>query len=60
MIVGHQPDFGEIVRDLTGAAVKMRKGTVVDIEIAGADSAYGVLRGLYDPEVLSSLGAALS
>lgn len=57
MIVGHQPDFGEIVRDLTGAAVKMRKGTVVDVEIGGPDSAFGVLRGLYDPEVLAYLGA---
>src|SRR5690606_9977127 len=57
MIVGHQPDLGEIVRDFTGALVKMRKGTIADIEISGPEASYGILRGLYDPEVLAALGA---
>jgi phosphohistidine phosphatase len=57
MIVGHQPDLGEVVRSLTGAMVKMRKGTVADVEIQGPGVRVGLLRGLYDPEVLAALGA---
>ncbi|HEX7069657.1 MAG TPA: phosphohistidine phosphatase SixA [Rhodothermales bacterium] len=57
MIVGHQPDLGEVVRQLTGGIVKMRKGTVADVEIQGPGARIGVLRGLYDPEVLAALGA---
>ena len=56
MIVGHQPDFGELVRELTGAVVKMRKGTLADVELYGPRALSGVLRGLYDPEVLAALG----
>lgn len=57
MIVGHQPDLGEIVRSLTGASVKMRKGTLADVRIHAPGSPLGQLCGLYDPEVLAALGA---
>ena len=66
MVVGHQPDLGEIVRVLngahverdvlTGASVRMRKGMVADIELTRRDAPVGMLRGLYDPEVLAGLG----
>lgn len=56
MLVGHQPDFGAFVRTLTGATVKMRKGTIADVELSAPGAHRGLLRGLYDPEVLASLG----
>ncbi len=53
MIVGHDPDFSELVSELLGAPVAMRKGACARIDVerplmAGA----GTLRWLVPPELL--------
>ena len=59
LVVGHQPDLGEIVYALTGASVKVRKGTLVALDAPGLRRGRGSLRGLYDPDAVARLGAAL-
>lgn len=36
MIVGHEPDFSQIVFDLTGARIDMKKGGVAGVRLDGA------------------------
>jgi phosphohistidine phosphatase len=60
MIVGHQPDLGEIVHQLTGARVRMRKGTLAVVRAQRLRPASGVLDGLYDPDCLAALGRAVT
>jgi len=56
LCVGHQPDLAAVVFHLTGARVHMRKGTLADIDLKGPGRSYGVLKGLYDPEVMAAWG----
>jgi phosphohistidine phosphatase len=35
LFVGHNPDFEQVVHDLTGAAVELRKGGVAGIRLSG-------------------------
>jgi phosphohistidine phosphatase len=53
MIVGHDPDFSELVSELVGAPILMRKGALarVDVERPLAPGA-GQLRWLLPPDVL--------
>jgi phosphohistidine phosphatase len=48
LLVGHEPDFSETVRSLTGACVRMKKGGV-----AGIDG--GELKVLLRPKDLSAI-----
>lgn len=54
MIVGHDPDFSELLAELTGAAaVPMRKGALARVDLAGRPAAgEGTLRWLLPPEVV--------
>ena len=36
LLVGHEPDFGQVVHDLTGARVDFKKGGVAGIRLRGA------------------------
>ncbi len=36
LLVGHEPDFGQIVHDLTGGRVDLKKGGVAGIRLTGA------------------------
>jgi len=38
LIVGHNPSFAQVVHDLTGARVDMKKGGVAGIRVAGAET----------------------
>lgn len=53
MIVGHQPDMGRLVRQLTGCNARIRTGTLAHIEVASIRPNGGILIGLYDPEYSS-------
>jgi len=36
LIVGHEPDFSQVIRELTGAGVKLKKGGVAMVEMTYA------------------------
>lgn len=54
VIVGHDPDFSELLATLCGAAeLPMRKGAIARVDIAGRlEPGAGVLRWLIPPELL--------
>jgi len=43
LVVGHDPTFTQVVHDLTGARVDMKKGGVAGIRLAGAETELIVL-----------------
>ena len=52
LVVGHEPDLSQLVHDLTGARVDMKKGGVAAVELSGRA---GTLVALLRPEELESL-----
>ena len=56
LIVGHNPDFEQVIHDLTGAEIELRKGGVAGIRLTG--SRRGELVALLRPRELDRLGAA--
>lgn len=56
LLVGHDPDFSQIVHDLTGARVAMKKGGIAGIRMEGTRR--GELLVLLRPRELDRLGAA--
>jgi phosphohistidine phosphatase len=40
MLVGHEPDFSGVVRELTGARVKLKKGGLAMVDVSGAPGAH--------------------
>jgi phosphohistidine phosphatase SixA len=58
MLVGHAPDMGDVVKRLTGGAVKFKEGTVAHIKVEKPDEKpEGPLIWLVTPELLSTLAA---
>jgi len=57
MVVGHEPDFSQIIGDLTGGRVEMKKGAVCRVDIDSVASRYGTLIWMLPPKVLRELGA---
>ena len=53
LIVGHQPDFGQIVHDLTGARTDLATGGVAGVRLDGGS---GVLLTLLRPRALRTIG----
>ncbi len=49
-IVGHQPDLGVLLEELTGARVRFRKGAVAVVDVARWSAGGGALRAFYDPD----------
>ena len=51
MLVGHDPDFSAVASTLTGAAIELRKGAIVRIDLQDASPAAGrgALRWLIPP-----------
>ena len=51
VLVGHDPDLSSIASTLTGAAIELRKGAIVRIDLsnAGATAGEGALRWLIPP-----------
>jgi phosphohistidine phosphatase len=55
ILVGHDPDFSELVELLVGASIPLRKGALARIEVPGdatAGAGAGVLRWLIPPDAL--------
>jgi phosphohistidine phosphatase len=52
LFVGHEPDFSQVVHDLTGGRIDLKKGGVAAVRI---DSASGELITLLRPRELESL-----
>lgn len=59
LLVGHQPDLGQLVYAFTGCQVVVHTGTLAAIDVARLQPRGGTLAGLYDPGVMTHLGARL-
>jgi phosphohistidine phosphatase len=55
LVVGHEPDFSQIVCDLTGARIEMKKGGIAGIRVRGRS---GELLVLLRPRELDRLAPA--
>jgi phosphohistidine phosphatase len=53
LIVGHDPDFSQVVHDLTGARIALKKGGVAGLKVAGTT---GELLVLLRPRELDRIG----
>jgi phosphohistidine phosphatase len=51
LLVGHDPDFSDLASMLVGAAVQLRKGSLIRIDLDDAAET-GVIRWLLPPDVL--------
>jgi phosphohistidine phosphatase len=54
LVVGHEPDFSQVVHDLTGARVDLKKGGVAGLRL---DGSRGELIVLLRPRELSAIAA---
>ena len=52
LVVGHEPDFSQVVYDLTGARIDFKKGGVAAVRLEGRR---GELIGLYRPKDLEAM-----
>ena len=50
LVVGHEPDFSQVVHDLTGARIDLKKGGVAAVKVSGNQ---GELRVLMTPRELA-------
>ena len=53
LVVGHEPDFSQVVHDLTGARVQLRKGGIAGVRLDGSS---GELIVLLRPRDLQAIG----
>jgi phosphohistidine phosphatase len=53
LIVGHEPDFSQVVHDLTGARINLKKGGIAGLRLHGAN---GELVVLLRPRELDRIG----
>jgi phosphohistidine phosphatase len=53
LVVGHEPDFSQVVHDLTGARIDLKKGGIAGVRM---DGARGELIALLRPRELERLG----
>jgi phosphohistidine phosphatase len=53
LVVGHNPTFEQVVHDLTGARVELRKGSIAGVRLRGAQ---GELIALLQPRELDAIG----
>lgn len=58
ILVGHEPDFSQTVRALTGATIEMRKAGLAFVDCSSAEYGSGVLRWLLTPKQLELVGEA--
>jgi phosphohistidine phosphatase len=53
LVVGHEPDFSQVVHDLTGARTDVKKGGIVGLRTEGA---HGELIVLLRPREIERIG----
>jgi phosphohistidine phosphatase len=51
LVIGHEPDFSQVVHDLTGARIDLKKGGVAAVKVSGRE---GELRVLMTPRELAA------
>lgn len=56
LLVGHEPDFSQIIGALTGGRVLLKKGGLARIDLDALDHGSGTLVWLLTPRVLRTLG----
>jgi phosphohistidine phosphatase len=56
LLVGHEPDFSQVVRDLTGGRIAMRKGGIAAVRIDVSQSELIALLRPRELEALASTG----
>lgn len=52
LLVGHEPDFSEVVCHLCGGIIELKKGGLAYVETGRLEPGYGVLRWLLTPKHL--------
>ena len=57
LVVGHNPDFVQVIHDITGAQVELKKGGLAGLRV---DGTRGELLALLRPRELDRLGALLT
>ncbi|HEX6621452.1 MAG TPA: histidine phosphatase family protein [Solirubrobacteraceae bacterium] len=57
LVVGHEPDFSQVVHDLTGARIDLKKGGIAAVRL---DGTRGELIGLLRPRELERICASTS
>lgn len=55
MFVGHNPDMSDLVNELTGSDVAMKKGGLARVDVYGAEAELGELVWLIAPKVFDAL-----
>ena len=55
LVVGHEPDFSQVVHDLTGARIDLKKGGVAAVRLDGTGAE---LFDLLRPKELEAIAAA--
>lgn len=55
LLVGHNPDFAQVVHDLTGANVRVKKGTLIGVQLGGR-AVHPELVAVLRPADLSLIG----
>lgn len=53
LLVGHEPDFGQLVYDLTGARIHLEKGAVAAVRVHGTEGELVVLLRPRELDVIS-------
>jgi phosphohistidine phosphatase len=56
MFVGHNPSMSQVLTDLTGAMVLMKKGSFARVDVYGSSPTHGNLVWLIAPKVFDALG----
>ena len=51
MLVGHEPDFSGVIRELTGGTVALKKGGFARVDLDAADASNGTLVWLIPPKI---------
>ncbi len=54
LLVGHNPDFEQVVHDLTGASIDLKKGAVAAVRVDGHN---GLLIALLRPREIARIGS---
>jgi phosphohistidine phosphatase len=56
LVVGHEPDFSELIGSLTGGRVLLKKGGLARIDLEGLEPGAATLMWLLQPRVLREIG----
>ena len=59
MLVGHQPDLGHLIADLTGCQLRVSPGTLAIVETSAMLPGRGQLRAFFDPDLMIRFAEAL-